>query len=99
MDGLNGLRQGELCALTWDDIDFENKVMVARKTLISSKDIADFSPHTFAKRCFENGVQLKVIQEFFGHSSMRMTMDLYTHITEEIERNCIGILLTGVKLV
>lgn len=202
---LTGLRQGELCALTWDDIDFENKVMVVSKTLIYSKDIgeksstfkinppkteqgnraipltneaiavlecqrrqyewlngeikkrknikpvkgfeklifktriaspitersfresiktvvrninknrkegeeefADFSPHTFrhtfATRCFENGVQPKVIQELMGHSSMRMTMDLYTHVTEEkkrteIELNCIGMLPTGVKLV
>lgn len=202
---LTGLRQGELCALTWDDIDFENKVMIVSKTLIYSKDIgeksstfkinppkteqgnrvipltdeaiavlecqrrqyewlngeirkrknikpvkgfeklifktriaspitersfresiktvvrninknrkegeeefADFSPHTFrhtfATRCFENGVQPKVIQELMGHSSMRMTMDLYTHVTEEkkrteIELNCIGMLPTGVKLV
>lgn len=39
--------------------------------------------HTFATRCFENGVDGKVVQEFLGHASLKMTMDLYTHVTEE----------------
>lgn len=29
-----GLRQGEVCALTWDDIDFDNKVIHVTKTLL-----------------------------------------------------------------
>ncbi len=39
--------------------------------------------HTFATRCFENGVDAKVVQSYLGHASLKMTMDLYTHITEE----------------
>lgn len=39
--------------------------------------------HTFATRCFENGVDGKVVQEFLGHASLKMTMDLYTHVTED----------------
>ena len=39
--------------------------------------------HTFATRCFEAGVQPKVIQSYLGHASLKMTMDLYTHITDE----------------
>ena len=39
--------------------------------------------HTFATRCFENGVEAKVVQSFLGHASLKMTMDLYTHVTEE----------------
>lgn len=39
--------------------------------------------HTFATRCFENGVGAKVVQSFLGHASIKMTMDLYTHVTEE----------------
>ena len=47
--------------------------------------------HTFATRCLENGVQPKVIQAYLGHASLKMTMDLYIHVTdersqEEIER-------------
>lgn len=39
--------------------------------------------HTFATRCFENGVDAKVVQSYLGHASSKMTMDLYTHVTEE----------------
>lgn len=39
--------------------------------------------HTFATRCFENGVDAKVVQNYLGHASLKMTMDLYTHVTDE----------------
>lgn len=34
---LTGLRQGELCALTWDDIDLKNKCIIISKTLLYQK--------------------------------------------------------------
>lgn len=37
--------------------------------------------HTFATRCFEAGIQPKVVQSYLGHASLKMTMDLYTHVT------------------
>ena len=39
--------------------------------------------HTFATRCFENGIEAKVVQSYLGHASLKMTMDLYTHVTED----------------
>lgn len=39
--------------------------------------------HTFATRAFEKGMKPKTVQEILGHSSLSMTMDLYTHVTEE----------------
>lgn len=36
--------------------------------------------HTFATRGLENGIELKVMQELLGHSSIKMTADLYTHV-------------------
>ena len=39
--------------------------------------------HTFATRCFEAGVDPKVVQSYLGHASLKMTMDLYTHVTDE----------------
>lgn len=43
--------------------------------------------HTFATRCFEAGVQPKVVQAYLGHASLKMTMDLYTHITDDKSSN------------
>lgn len=39
--------------------------------------------HTFATRCFENGIESKVVQDYLGHASLKMTMDLYTHVPNE----------------
>lgn len=42
--------------------------------------------HTFATRCFEVGLPPKTVQEYLGHSSVQMTMDIYTHVSEEKKR-------------
>ena len=36
--------------------------------------------HTFATNCIEKGMKPKVLQKILGHSSLRMTMDLYCHV-------------------
>ncbi|MBE5961067.1 MAG: hypothetical protein E7256_06715 [Lachnospiraceae bacterium] len=46
-----------------------------------------FSPHiirhTFASRCFEEGLQPKTTQSILGHANLRTTMDVYTHCNQE----------------
>ncbi len=39
--------------------------------------------HTFATRCFENGVEPKVAQKLLGHSSITVTMNIYTHVMSD----------------
>jgi len=39
--------------------------------------------HTFATRALENDIPPKVVQEILGHSSIQMTLDLYTHVMAE----------------
>lgn len=39
--------------------------------------------HTFATRCFERDLPPKTVQHILGHATVQMTMDLYTHITEQ----------------
>ncbi len=47
--------------------------------------------HTFATRALEKGIPPKVVQEILGHSSITITLDLYTHVlpktkSEEIKK-------------
>lgn len=54
-------------------------------------EFPNFSPHclrhTFATRCFENGIPPKVVQEYLGHTTIQMTMDLYTHVMKETKQD------------
>lgn len=36
--------------------------------------------HTFATRAIEAGMQPQVLKTILGHSSLTMTMDLYSHV-------------------
>lgn len=146
-----GLRRGEVCALTWNDIDFEKRLITVNHAAVKSRtsgyvigntkteqslrsvpisgqlfaelsafpksgtfvyankngflnpDIltTDFSNimkelgmkhtlhqlrHTFATRCMEKGIKVKVVQTWMGHAKVDMTMNTYTHATEELLR-------------
>lgn len=39
--------------------------------------------HTYATNLFNSNVNVKTAQAYLGHSSLSMTMDIYTHLTQE----------------
>lgn len=43
--------------------------------------------HTHASLLFEAGANFKDVQERLGHSSINITMDIYTHVTQTSKRN------------
>ena len=158
-----GLRLGELCALQWDDIDFEGKTLTVNRTVqriavpgyttktilletnpksessqrtipLTSEllqvltqfkgehpyvfggekpldprtmqyrfkrilkdagiEIRNFHTlrHTFATNCIENGVDVKALSEFLGHSDVKITLNRYVHPTMDSKRKQIGAL-------
>ncbi len=38
------------------------------------------APGSWATRGLENGIPPKVIQELLGHTSITMTLDIYSHV-------------------
>ena len=48
--------------------------------------LKDFTPHimrhSFASRCYEAGMDPKILQKIMGHAKINTTMDIYTHISE-----------------
>lgn len=39
--------------------------------------------HSFATRCFEQDLPPKTVQMLMGHANIQVTLDLYTHVSEE----------------
>ena len=37
--------------------------------------------HTFATRCLECAIDMKIVSKILGHSTIQITADLYTHVT------------------
>lgn len=54
--------------------------------------------HTFATRCFESGIDAKVVQSYLGHSNIQTTLNIYTHIDEKLLTDNITKLSFGVKM-
>ncbi len=144
-----GMRRGEVCALTWENIDLSHKVInivqaasrseiggytVGKtKTVNSVRTVPisdtlyselikakksngfvyenngkilnadmltmDFTNimnslgmnhnlhqlrHTFATRCHEKGIDVKVVQSWMGHSKVDTTFNTYTHATKDM---------------
>lgn len=46
--------------------------------------------HTFATKCVEAGVEIKVLSEILGHSKTSVTFDRYVHTTMEFKRKNIN---------
>lgn len=46
--------------------------------------------HTFATRCTEMGFDSKTLSEILGHSSVKITMDIYVHSNLERKKDCIN---------
>ncbi len=45
--------------------------------------------HTFATMALSSGVDVKALFNMLGHFSARITLDTYTHITNEVQRGAV----------
>jgi len=65
---------------------YETKVWILFKFGFRNKSkLLDLWRHTFATRCIENGMQPQVLKTILGHSSLAMTMDLYSHVLPDMK--------------
>lgn len=78
-------------ALDWIEKSInKERERIAKETGKDFIPIPHFYPHalrhTFATRCFEAGIDAKVVQGYLGHFSISITLDLYTHVTNDKAR-------------
>ena len=48
--------------------------------------------HTFASRAIRKGIDIKVVSEILGHSSITFTYNTYIHIIDEQKKNAVDLL-------
>lgn len=48
--------------------------------------------HTYASLLLAKNAPMKYVQHQLGHSSIKMTMDLYTHLLPEVNEQCVNLL-------
>ena len=69
---------------------FAKGVKVALTTLgIAPVTFRDLR-HTHATWLLESGVELKVVSQRLGHSSITVTADVYSHVTKKLQREAMG---------
>ena len=60
-----------------------DSVREQRKSIIFEDVYPHALRHTFCSRCFEKGMNPKVVQALMGHQHYSTTIEIYTHVTEQ----------------
>lgn len=57
---------------------------ILRNCGIEDNDItAHYLRHTFISECYDAGIDVKKVQYWVGHSDIKTTLDVYTHLSDE----------------
>lgn len=76
--------------MDWDNITARNyKPLREAAGLPETTRFYDLR-HTFATLMLEQGENPKVVQEILGHSQITHTMDTYSHVTPNMQREAFG---------
>ena len=71
------------------------------KTICGKTGLKDFNchtlRHTFATRCFEKGIPVKIVSCWLGHKKVQHTLDIYTHVMPDEEKKAIERLETDTE--
>lgn len=71
---------------TYTKTSYQNKIAHFKRELKIDNLSTHMLRHTFATRCAEAGVPPKVVQKWLGHSTLIMTMNVYTHVNNDYEK-------------
>lgn len=63
------------------------------KSICEKAGLEDFNchtlMHTFATRCFEKGIPVKIVSRWLGHAKVEHTINIYTHVMPDAEKEAI----------
>lgn len=86
--GITGINKSSLVFIDSDNKPFyTNHINNALNRLIKKYDLPPITPHglrhTHCSLLFESGATMKEVQERLGHTNVKTTIDIYTHVTEK----------------
>ena len=65
---------------------YQNKLLLKCRKLGLDGVTVHTLRHTFATRCSEAGIPPKMVQKWLGHSTVEMTLNVYTHVNADFEK-------------
>lgn len=83
--------------MNWDNLVHRNLKPIMRKAGLPESTRPYDLRHTFATLMLEQGENPKVVQDALGHSRITHTMDTYSHVSPNIQREAFGRLGERIK--
>lgn len=81
---LNRQGKGKVCV--YSRAVYQRKICELCKKLNITGISTHSLRHTFATRCAESGVTAKTVQQWLGHKTLEMTLNVYTHVNSDFEK-------------
>ena len=97
IDGIDDLvlpdAEGNLCSemafkRAWESYLFHLSEVIGHKVKFRPHDLR----HTFVTTCRDKGIDIKTVMSWCGHSSERMILQIYDHVSEDREKKMIELL-------
>ena len=73
---------------TYNEQELQSAVAENREPLLLPHLTPHIMRHTFCTRFCENETNIRVIQEVMGHKDIKVTMNVYSHVTLDKAREC-----------
>lgn len=81
---LDNTANGRICV--YSRAVYQRKINELCKELNISGISTHSLRHTFATRCAEAGISAKTVQQWLGHKTLEMTLNVYTHVNKDFEQ-------------
>lgn len=92
-DANGGMCSESAFVRAWDSYMYTLSQKAGRKVDIRTHDLR----HTFVTSCMDKGINIRVCMKWCGHSTERMILEIYDHLTAEREAESIKLMKGTVK--
>lgn len=89
-----GMREGEICGLSWDAVNFREGTITVKQQLCKEKEKGGQHYIATTKNdkartltaALQEGDDVKTVQQNLGHATASFTLDVYGHVSEKMKK-------------